>query len=71
MKAQIPQERVDGPFRTHVLISLWQCGQIMWIGSSGKSLSSAVGVDEEMEGCMIGSFKEPISGNKNKKLFII
>jgi hypothetical protein len=34
------------------------------MGSSGKSSCRTVGDDEEMEGCMIGSFREPISENK-------
>ena len=73
MKAHSAQDRFDGPFCTQVVISLWQCGQIMRMGSSDKSLISAKSlpiVVGDVEGWMIGSFKEHKSKIKIKLIVV-
>ncbi len=68
MKAQSPQESVDGPFLVQVMVSEWQWGQMMWTGSSEK-LSESNDGDDEGDG-MIGSFNDPISEKKVLKNYL-
>ena len=63
MKAHRPQDMDEGPFLVQVVTSQWQLGQMVWTGSSPKSLESSDGDDDGM----IGSFSDPNSGKNNEE----